>query len=298
MLTLVHLRSPTEGPHLYAGFGDINGMAFPDLDVPQPMFNLPVFSNLNGLDWAGQQQNIVVRVGDNQIMNSTDCKHAALSKDYGVTWDTFQACIPGINVSSTDGGTIAIDASGKHLVWSATSSALEGSSTVITKVSGPYYSHDESATWHSPTGLSIQTPNISADRVQPATFYSFTDGRFYTSTNGGKTYTSYAAADIGLPDHSGAVPVVSFDIAGHLWLSLGAEGIYYSSTFGKRWTKITVPGVNPELFTVGAPAPGASSPSLFLWGTASMNSTFGLYRSDDNGKSWVRVNDDFHQYGG
>ncbi|KYG44510.1 glycoside hydrolase family 74 protein [Acidomyces richmondensis BFW] len=296
------MASPTWGDaHLFSGFGDINGMRHPDLNVPQPMFNLPVFSNLNGLDWAGKKEGTIVRVGVNGLNNTAEsgCHQGAYSLDGGIEWKTFATCIPGINSSTTNSGTIAIDSSGQHVVWTTTDTPLEGDNPV-TNISGPYCSSDWGATWTSPTGLNIQTPNVTSDKVREGTFYSFTFGRWYYSFDGGNSYRSSSATDVGLPETSntGAVPVVDFDKAGYIYLPLGSQGIYFSVDFGSNWRKITKDGVNPTLFTIGAKAPGAHHPSLFIWGEIDRSSVTALYRSDDNGGSWVRVNDDMHQYGG
>jgi hypothetical protein len=45
----------------------------------------------------------------------------------------------------------------------------------------------------------------------------------------------------------------------------------------------------------GKAAPGRSYPAVFLVGT--VDGVKGVYRSDDTGASWLRVNDDAHQYG-
>nr|BFE72596.1 hypothetical protein GCM10020092_058970 [Actinoplanes digitatis] len=45
----------------------------------------------------------------------------------------------------------------------------------------------------------------------------------------------------------------------------------------------------------GKAAPGAAYPAVFLVGTA--GGVAGVFRSDDGGASWVRINDDAHQYG-
>ena len=41
---------------------------------------------------------------------------------------------------------------------------------------------------------------------------------------------------------------------------------------------------------------GASYPAIYLAGTVS--GTTGVFRSTDAGASWVRINDDQHQWGG
>lgn len=47
---------------------------------------------------------------------------------------------------------------------------------------------------------------------------------------------------------------------------------------------------------MGKAAPGASYPAVYIWGD--INGVRGLYRSIDEGASWVRVNDDAHEFGG
>jgi oligoxyloglucan reducing-end-specific cellobiohydrolase len=48
---------------------------------------------------------------------------------------------------------------------------------------------------------------------------------------------------------------------------------------------------------VGAASPSTHHQAVFLYGEAS-NGALAIYRSDDDGSSWVRINDDAHQYGG
>ena len=44
----------------------------------------------------------------------------------------------------------------------------------------------------------------------------------------------------------------------------------------------------------GKAAPGRSYPAVYT--SAKINGVRGVFRSDDAGKHWVRVNDDLHQY--
>nr|XP_031859802.1 uncharacterized protein CI109_004650 [Kwoniella shandongensis]KAA5526874.1 hypothetical protein CI109_004650 [Kwoniella shandongensis] len=299
MTACLELSSPTDGVHLLSGLGDINGYAHFDLDTPQPMFSLPVASNLDGLDWAGHHPEYIVRIGQSHLNNTpeTGCHFGAISTDGGHDWEPLATCIPPMNSSSTfTAGTIAVDASASCIVWSAGNWLNRFLPT--SNVSGPYYSSDQGKNWNSPTGLTVQTPNITTDRVQDATFYSYTDGVWYLSTDGGRTYSSKPGTEIGLPSGEGAKPIVDFKRAGHVYLNLAERGIYYSSNFGSSWKKVTGDNITAALFTVGKAAPGKKTPALFIWGTVESGGKTGLYRSDDNGANWTRINDDAHQYGG
>ena len=48
-------------------------------------------------------------------------------------------------------------------------------------------------------------------------------------------------------------------------------------------------------FGFGKAKPGTNYPTLYLIGV--VNGQYGFFRSDDEARSWVRINDDAHQYG-
>lgn len=49
--------------------------------------------------------------------------------------------------------------------------------------------------------------------------------------------------------------------------------------------------------TLGRAAPGATySAAVYMVGT--VGGVWGVYRSDDAGATWLRINDDRHQFGG
>lgn len=289
--------SPASGPaNLLSGFGDVNGMRHDDLSAPQPMFGLPAFSNLDSLDWAGQRPHVVARVGDCGVTYDGGCGQGAYSRDSGGNWTMFATCAPGVNASTTTDGVIVVDASAGHFVWST---------LIDTQPGGPWTSSNAGGDWAAPAGdLVVQTGNISADRVQPATFYACDGGTFYISVDGGLSYNGTVGSSIGLPAGECALPVANFNRAGELWLALGSSGLYHSKDFGSSWKGIGPSGLEAEFFSVGRGSSSHSNstePSLFLWGRVSGSgpgSLDGLYRSDDAGASWVRVNDAAHQYGG
>jgi oligoxyloglucan reducing-end-specific cellobiohydrolase len=89
----------------------------------------------------------------------------------------------------------------------------------------------------------------------------------------------------------------NFARAGDLWLPLGNNGLFHSTDGGVTWTKLSnVSWANSV--AVGAAAPGSDVQSVFLYGTATPAGVTAIYRSDDDGASWLRINDDRHQFGG
>jgi photosystem II stability/assembly factor-like uncharacterized protein len=84
--------------------------------------------------------------------------------------------------------------------------------------------------------------------------------------------------------------------SGQVWVPLGGAGLTRSQDGGTTFEPIASVA-SCAAVGFGAPAPGQSSPAAYLWGSANGGSR-GLYRSDDAGATWLRINDDAHQYGG
>jgi xyloglucan-specific exo-beta-1,4-glucanase len=81
---------------------------------------------------------------------------------------------------------------------------------------------------------------------------------------------------------------------GHVWATGGKE-LFFSTDSGKTFSE--VPNVE-ESYAVGfgLAAPGKPYPAVYLSGKVS--DVAGFFRSDDQGQSFARINDDAHQYGG
>lgn len=86
----------------------------------------------------------------------------------------------------------------------------------------------------------------------------------------------------------------SFAKQGELWLATGG-GLYRSIDAGDTFVAFSR-GINVNNFALGKAAPNHENPAIFATGT--VGGVQGIFRSDDSGSSWVRVNDDQHQYGG
>jgi hypothetical protein len=82
-------------------------------------------------------------------------------------------------------------------------------------------------------------------------------------------------------------------IEGDVWLTNFKE-LNHSTNSGKTYE--TVAGVTEaNALGFGKAADGKKYPALYLIGK--INDVAGFFRSDDVGATWVRVNDDRHQYG-
>jgi photosystem II stability/assembly factor-like uncharacterized protein len=97
---------------------------------------------------------------------------------------------------------------------------------------------------------------------------------------------------------------------GDIWLADG-NTVYHSTDSGATWTKLnnfaSIWGSHdtwswPEVqgasvVALGKAMKGAKyTAAVYVVGTIS--GQWGVYRSDDGGNTWTRINDDAHQYGG
>jgi oligoxyloglucan reducing-end-specific cellobiohydrolase len=293
---VLSLISPSSGAHLLSGVGDIGGFQHLNFNVSPPagMFTDPVAGDVGILDWAGQKPGFIVRAQSPSTASTSPCNYGAYSSDGGTTWSPFPTCATGGN--SGNGGTLSVDASGTTVMWSPSSGSTAQFST------------DNGASWIPATGLPDNTP-VYADKVTPQLFYAFyasgSSGSFYSgtvnTTSGTAVFTQVNST--ALPVSAGCygsgcgVVDVNWTKSGDIWLPLGSNGLYHSTDGGVTWTHAgNVPYANSV--AVGAASPITQQQAVFLYGEASPLGVMAIYRSDDRGRSWIRINDDQHQYGG
>ncbi len=292
------IASPPEGPHLISGFGDIGGFAHDDLDkTPPAMFTNPVFANTNTLDFAGVAPNVVVRSGTPVRQDKDPPVTLAYSTDYGRSWKPLVA--PPLKGKNAHGIVEArrFDENGDaSIVTSADGSAF----IVMTPV--PLITRDHGQTWSPVQGLSLWGRAV-ADRVDPNRFYAFDleERVVLESSDGGGSFTRLATT--GLPADVVADWPTRPDATWPLMATPGRKGdlwlrsrnrLYHSVDGGKSFAEVKT-NLGVEALAFGKPARGEDYPALFT--IARSNQLRGVFRSDDVGKSWVRVNDDGHEYG-
>ncbi len=266
------LISPTSGAPLISGLGDICGFVHTSLTVSPAagMHSNPICGNGTGLDYAKALPSKIVRVGTGGSV------FGAVSTNGGTSWSPFTN-----QAGSTQGdGTVAISADGGTIVWGP-------------KDVSPAYSTNTGASWTS-TGLPVSGSwQILSDGLNANLFYAYNaaTGIFYASSNKGVNW--YTAAS-GLGTGGKAVTVAGNQ--GDVWLAT-SSGLYRSTSSGSGWTQMysgVVTAANSIGF--GKAASGASYPAMYLAGTVS--GVQGIFRSTDTGTTWVRINDNAHQWGG
>jgi hypothetical protein len=271
---VLDLISPPTGAPLVSGLGDIGGFRHTNLDaVPALMFQQPYFTSTTSLDFAGTNPSVMVRSGNFADADRPNDSHVAFSTDGGANW--FQGQEPG---GVNNGGTVAAAADGSRFVWAPGDSGQQ----VV-------YSVGFGGSWTQSSGVPANA-RVEADRVNPQKFYAYSGGRFYVSTNGGAAFTATAAT--GLPTENVKFAPVA-GIEGDVWLA-GNTGLFHSTDSGASFTKIAAV-TDARNVALGRAATGASYQAIFLVGT--IDGVTGVYRSDNGGAGWVRINDDKHQYG-
>jgi xyloglucan-specific exo-beta-1,4-glucanase len=268
---VLDLVSPPSGAPLVSALGDIGGFRHTNLDtVPPAVFARPHFTTTTSLDYAEANPSVLVRAGNFTDSERPSDSHVAFSTDGGANW--FQGTEPG---GVNEGGTVAAAADGSRFVWAPKGLPV-------------HHSVGFGTTWTPSQGLPGDAV-VESDRVNPQKFYGFSGGRFYVSTNGGATFTATAATGLPTSARYHAVPGREGDV----WLA-GDTGLFRSTNSGAAFTRVaSVTSARNVGF--GRAAPGAAYQALYA--VATVGGVSGVFRSDDTGATWVRINDDSRQYG-
>jgi hypothetical protein len=273
------LISPPVGEaHLISGLGDIGVMYHESLTASpsRGMATNPVFGSATGLAQAAAKPSYVVRAGWG------DHGNGAYSNDGGQTWAPFKTQP---DIAKNAPGPIATNADGSVLLWS------------FVHWDGTKYpahrSADNGATWSEVSSFPKGATPV-ADPADPTRFYVYdTDtGTLYASTDSGRSFTARAT---GLPSGDSQFKLVAAPgRSGDLWLSVKWNGLYRSTDGGATFSKVTSCWASYTL-GFGKAADGAPYPAIYQVG--STETITAVYRSDDEAQSWVRINDDAHQWG-
>lgn len=255
---------------LITGVGDLGGFTHTNLQTPVQMFLNPRFNRTNSIDYAELKPAIVWRVGEMSSDNQYEQKkHIGLSDDGGKSWKIHY------DFDSTyKNGTIAVSANGTNVVWAAEGKVPTG---------GPNY------------GFKIATnlpadAYVASDRVGDEKFYAFKDSLFYAGNA-----TAFTASTTKLPGSASKIKAVPGN-EGHVWIPLGKGGLWLTENGGTAFVQIAKGVVEQaDVVGFGMAAAGKTYPAIYITGKVAGKT--GVYQSTDKGASWVRVNNDAHQYG-
>ena len=290
---ILALASPPSGPPLLSGFGDIGGFVHEDLHVSPPnMFTNPVLGNTHTLDFAGSSPNIVMRGGRSQ---HSSLAIAAWSKDFGRSWTplplpddthtTAPAALTGYYRDEAD-AVVAVAADGATFI-------------AMTRV--PMLTRDRGQHWTAVRGLP-DFARVVADRIDAQRFYALDFGRsrIAVSEDGGRSFAFVPSR--GLPENACTAPPRAYDPwpllaspggAGDLWLV--CRGHLYHSVDGGRNFLERRSEVAVRALAFGRPRVDGDYSTLYAIGTR--RELEAIWRSEDAGASWVRINDAEHEYG-
>ena len=308
--TCARAISPSAGAPLISGIWDLGGMRHEHLDaIPSSLLTLKMgdgsignFQDIFDMDQSPNDPDHFAVCGGWQWNMTGD---AAYSTDNGRTLIAY----PTKPFASAKFGRIAVGTDWKNVLW------------VPMGLSQPlYWTKDNGASWHPGSGAPIGMVRedgawtfykmIAADRMKPGVFYLYDrrDGRVYRSDDGGEHWRHVSV----LPTQPADVHWVSHLIlatpwkAGDVWASIGelagnqsahpGAGLYHSIDGGDHWTQVD--GVSWVVTFGFGKGPRQGIASMYLFGqiggtpvTSRSAADVRLWRSDDNGMSWIQISD-------
>ncbi len=290
----LELYAPAEGARLISGVGDYGSFTHRDLTRPaqEGSHANPHFANCNGVSGAWLKQGTIVRVG--YPFHNPTALGISYSEDGGDSWTQ---CLS-VPVDKARNGHIAVSADGENWIWTPDRS-------------NAYLTRDKGASWVQCQGLP-QNMRVIADKVNPKRFYGVdaVNEIVYSSEDGGLTFHADTLA-LTVRQPSRRLQAVARNSRGdsrggqdriysmpgrekNLWIA-AYDGLYHSTSLEGYDFKALDKVRTIYAFGYGKEAPGKNYPTLYIIGM--VNGKYGFFRSDDIARSWVRINDDAHQYG-
>jgi len=250
------------GGDLYSVIGDYTGFRHSDIHSFPPIHK-PESHTTGGIAYAAGNPDIMARVA----------KEAYYTEDGGASWTKMSGATSVYDPSYSE---VAISADGSTIVHLPSGGTLE-------------YSTNKGSSFSASSGAS-GAGYVIADPVNADYFYAAGENAVYVSSDGGKSFAT-TSADNGEVTRLCVVPGKE----GLIYLPKGGSGLAVSTDHGASFS--TVPFVTRcDAVGVGK-GKSADSYVIYIYGKAN-GCDHGIYRSEDEGASWQRINDASTQFGG
>lgn len=286
------------GGPMVTAIGDYDGSAYDDIGQSFALHS-PQMGTTLSIGYA-PLTHALLRIGtrsDWSTGSEIKSNVGYLSQDMGRTWTKIDSAPAGKGMTalSADGKVFFHRAEGGATIWRSSDNGK-----TWTKVTG----HNEGQSTNSP---------LVPDPVDASILYLLDiQGVLWRSTDTGKTFVNHGSVQDNAKNLWQATTgkiAVRPGVTGEFWVPLdqaqpwvkggySTNGLAYTTDGGATFGRIDTSLVQVCIAVgLGKAAEGASYPTLFLWGSAN-HGPIGMYRSTDKGASWIRINDDRHQFGG
>jgi hypothetical protein len=234
------------------------------------------------------------------LVNYWGKDESAYSVDGGSNWTKF-ASVPAEVTAGKIGGSIAVSTP-DNIIWVPNNNA------------NPWVTKNRGVSWQQISIPGVPTSGetgwgwafflvrqiVAADRVNAGTFYMYNYLRssvgLYRSTDGGTNWERVYANEIGTGSTYNAKLEAVPGKKGHLFFTAGWQSgsnpsgtqFFRSTDGGASWTALDKI-LEVYSFGFGKAAPGQDYPAIFIAGY--VDNVWGLWRSDDDAASWVKIGD-------
>lgn len=278
----LEVKSPSGGATLLAAMGDVSGAAWDDVaKTPRAGLFTPTHETNRSVDFAALNPAIVARTSD------APATGGYWSPDGGASWRPFGPSPRPANSRPT--GRIAVSAKGGFFVW-------------VPEKQPAMWSRDRGRTWQVsegwPADRGVALEPV-ADRAIEGVFYVHdrANGLVLASVDGGQGFKAVASGLPKVEPWQESQLLAAPGAVRDLWLAL-PQGLLHLP--GPERPAKTIAGVAEAwLIALGKGAPDAPYHSLYVWGSLNVGGGLsqGLFRSDDSGLSFRRIDDARHRYG-
>ena len=274
------IKSPSGGATLLAAMGDVSGAAWDDVSkTPTLGLFTPTFQTNRSVDFAQARPGIIARTADQASTGGY------VSTDGSLSWKPFGASA---RDPKKPAGDVAVSAKGGAIVWAP-------------EKQGALVSHDLGKSWQAVDGWPATREHRLvpvADRAVESVFHLFdpATGSLLVSADGGRSFKTSVTGLTQPRQDQHAMLISSASGVRDLWLALPDALLHFPGVdVPMKQSKVVT---EAWLIAVGK-GPAEGTQSVYLWGKVWMNGALveGIFRSDDGGTGFVRINDDAHRYG-